>query len=99
MNKVDLSEKDIIHYIQNHPNSRTAIALKLANDYLNHRNFRHLFKIVHQYSYANSSNFFGLFKQSSTFTNGYNENNYHNSKPGSRAKAISEILDLGAIRS
>ncbi len=98
VDKVDLSEIDINHYIQNHPNSRTAKAWELADDYVNQRNFRQLFKTVHQYSYANSSNFFGLFKRSSTFSNGYHDNSYHNSKPGSRTEAISEVLDLGAIR-
>ncbi|MBA3536249.1 MAG: hypothetical protein H0T84_06545 [Tatlockia sp.] len=101
VNKVDLSENDINHYIQTHPNSRTAKAWELVNDYVVESDFRQLFKAVHQYSYENSSNFFGLFKRSPTFSDGYYYDisyKIEHSKPGSRSKAISEVLDLGAIR-
>ncbi|MBA2711919.1 MAG: hypothetical protein H0U57_15180 [Tatlockia sp.] len=101
VNKVDLSENDINQYIQINPNSRTAKAWELANDYVVESDFQKTFKTVHQYSYANSSNFFGLFKRSPTFSDGYYYGiNYQieHSKPGSRTKTISEILDSGSIK-
>jgi hypothetical protein len=94
--KVDLTDLDIEQYIKEKPDSRTAKAWQLADNYTIEEDYRKLFKEVHQYSFANSSNFFGLFKQTHNFSERYGFKDQP--EQGSRTKTIADIFEANSIK-
>jgi len=67
-----LISKDIMRYVKDNPNSRSALAWSLANEHL-HRDTpdpllnKHLFKKIHGYALRHSSSFFGIFSRTKNF--------------------------------
>ncbi|MBA2651134.1 MAG: hypothetical protein H0U73_02515 [Tatlockia sp.] len=92
--KENLTESEIINYINLNPNSRTEKAWQLANTYMDEYDEKKLFKKVHQYSLSQSSIIFGLFKRSQNFANGYDdlENKIFTAEKGSRTETITSVL-------
>ncbi|MBA3536691.1 MAG: hypothetical protein H0T84_08800 [Tatlockia sp.] len=99
VNKRDLTHSDIEQYIRENPESRTAKAWQLADNYTNEQDYKKLFQKVHQYSFAHSSNVFGLFKRKQNFSEGYNnfETTIKSAAHGSRTSTITDIFSASSI--
>ncbi len=94
LDKEDLTELEIINYINQNPNSRSAKAWQLVKNYEKDKDSNKLFKEIHQYSFAHSSSFFGLFKRTQNFSQGYDdvEHSTMYAEQGSRTRTIERTL-------